>query len=131
MTRKTLQIGRSSHADIVIADGGVAAYHAELVITSDGRLYVTDRGGEKGTFLRESDEDAEWTPLRQGFVADGQELRFGAFAISARDLLHRAEEAMDEGPIGQGGGYGGRSAQQLRGAVERDPATGEIVRRKF
>lgn len=132
MTRRTLQIGRSSHADIVIADGGVAAYHAELVITSDGRLYVTDRGGEEGTFLRASDgEDADWAPLRQGFVEEGQELRFGALVISAEDLLQRAEEAMDEGPVGQGGGYGGRPTQQLRGAVERDPATGEIVRRKF
>lgn len=132
MTRKTLQIGRSSHADIVIADAGVAALHAELVVTSDGRLFLTDRGGEEGTHLRIADGgDADWAPLRQGFVEDGQELRFGPFAIPVEDLRRRAEEATDEGAPGQGGGFGGRSVQQLRGAVERDPATGEIVRRKL
>jgi len=130
MTRRTLQIGRSSHADIVIADAGVAALHAELVVTSDGRLYLTDRGGEQGAFLRAAPE-GEWAPLRQGFIEDGQELRLGGFRISAEALRRRAEEAMDEGPKTQGGGYGGRAVPQLRGAVERDPATGEIVKRKF
>lgn len=130
MTRKTLQIGRSQHADIVIADAGVAALHAELVVTSDGRIFVTDRGGEEGTYLRAS-ADGEWAPLRQGFVDDDEELRFGAFAIPVAALRRRAAEAMDDGPVGQGGGYGGRPVQQIRGAVERDPATGEIVKRKF
>jgi predicted component of type VI protein secretion system len=128
MTRKTLQIGRSQHADIVIADAGVAALHAELVVTSDGRIYVTDRGGEDGTFLRAP--GADWSPLRQGFVEDGEELRFGSFAIPVAALRRRAAEATDDGPVGQGG-YGGRPVQQIRGAVERDPATGEIVKRKF
>ncbi len=133
MTRKTLQIGRGSHADIVIADAGVAALHAELVVTSDGRLYLTDRGDDAGTHLRAANgEPSDWAPLRQGFVENGQELRFGPFAILVEDLRRRADEATDDGPIGQGGGYGGRPAQpQIRGAVERDPATGEIVRRKF
>lgn len=129
MTRRTLQIGRSQHADIVIADAGVAALHAELVVTSDGQLYLTDRGGEQGTFERTGAGD--WSPLRQGFVESGRELRFGPFAISAEALRRRAEEALDDGANGQGGGYGGRATPQLRGAVERDPATGEIVKRKF
>ena len=49
---KTFVIGRSSFADIVIPDESVAPRHAEVVITADGRYYVTDCASTGGTFER-------------------------------------------------------------------------------
>lgn len=128
MTRRTLMIGRSAHADIVIADGGVDARHGELVLTSAGKMYLTDCASEGGIHRRRADED--WTPLRQGFVEDGDDIRFGRFSCSGAGLRQRAEAALADPATSPGTG-GGRGAQTLRGAVERDPATGEIVRRRF
>lgn len=126
MTRRTVIIGRSSHADVVIADAGVDAHHGELVITSDGRMYLTDRDSETGTFIQ---ADGGWVAIRQTFIEDTDMLRFGGFQCTGEELRQRAA-AIDAGTA-QAGGKAGRGPTQLRGAVERDPATGEIVRRKF
>ena len=45
---RTLVIGRSPSADVVIADASLAPHHAELVITDDGRLYLTDCATDAG-----------------------------------------------------------------------------------
>ena len=49
---RTLVIGRSPSADVVIADASLAPHHAELVVTDDGRLYVTDCATDAGTWIR-------------------------------------------------------------------------------
>ncbi len=127
MTRRTLMIGRSSHADIVIADDDVDAHHGELVMTSDGRLYLSDRASGIGTLIR---RDGTWEPLRQSFIEDTDEMCFGKFRCTGDDLRKRALSVIAESEPG-GAQAGGRSTGYLRGSVERDPATGEIVRRKF
>ncbi len=127
MTRKTVIIGRSSHADIVIADGGVDANHGELVITPEGRTYRTDRGSETGTYIQ---ADSGWIAIRQTFIEDTDMLRFGSFQCTGEELRQRAEAVIDAGAA-QASGKAGQNSTQLRGAVERDPVTGEIVRRKF
>ncbi|MEM8791942.1 MAG: FHA domain-containing protein [Pseudomonadota bacterium] len=124
--RRIILIGRSSHADICFADGGVDAHHCELVITSTERLYLTDRGSEGGTFIR---RDEDWKPVRQTFVEDEDELRIGTVRCTGADLRARASNAVN--PADGGGEGGRRGPQQMRGAVERDPSTGEIVRQKF
>jgi hypothetical protein len=137
---KTLIVGRSAFADIVIADESVASHHAEIVVTDDGRLYLTDCGTETGTWrqiggeTREHDggDQPRWRPMRQGFVRPDEPLRLGEHRCTAGDLVAKARARTGYDGDGSGprdDGYEGQ-ARRLRGRVERDAATGEIVRRR-
>lgn len=130
-TLRTLVIGRSPSADVVIADTSVAPHHAELVITADGRFHLTDCATEGGTW-RQSDDDAgaaRWHPLRQAFVRPDEPLRLGDHRCTAHDLLRRSGSAPDATP-GIAGSWEAPGRSRPRGPVVRDPATGEIVRRR-
>ena len=132
---RLLLIGRSAHADVVIPDPSVSAFHAEVVATEDGRFYLTDRASDQGTYHRRSDADS-WASVRQAFVERSDQLRLGDYVCHVADLL---DLALVRKPAGQGESSSGATAMQAgealrdrpRGAVERDPITGEIVRRRF
>jgi hypothetical protein len=130
---RTLVIGRSPFADVVMADPSVATHHAELVITDDGRLYLTDCGGESGTWrLDAPGGEQHWRPVRQAFVAEDEPLKLGEHRCTARELIRTAREG---GPSeGQSSALQQerleRARPRLRGRVERDATTGEIVRRR-
>lgn len=135
---RTLVLGRSPFADVVVAEASVAPHHAELTMTDDGRLYLIDCASKAGTWRQgaaRSDGQDHWLPLRQDFVAADEPLRLGDYRCTAAGLLRVARDA----PARPGGtaamaaaeaqpGDGGR--QPLRGRVERDALTGEIVRRR-
>jgi len=131
---RTVVIGRSPSADVVIADGSLAPHHAELVLTDDGRLYLTDCATDTGTWRRGKDpgegdrESARWHPVRQAFIGPDEPLRLGDHLCSANDLLRRKAGAPLE--AGGGGAWDGPGGSRVRGPVMRDPATGEIVRRR-
>lgn len=145
MALKTLVVGRSAFADIVIADESVASHHVEIVVTDDGRLYLTDCGTETGTWRQsggrgaggeargnDSREQPPWHPMRQGFVRPDEPLRLGEHRCTADDLVGRARARNGydgDGSAMRDDGYEG-PARRLRGRVERDAATGEIVRRR-
>lgn len=127
---KTLVIGRSSDADIVLADSSAARQHAELVITDDGRYYLTDCDSDGGTWRAVAKRHGEevWERTRQSFVAPAQPLRFGQYRATVEELLAmRPEETRSHAPHGAGAA----AEPGLRGPVERDPRTGEIVRRRI
>lgn len=139
---RTFVIGRSPDADIVLADASVGRQHAELVITDDGRFHLTDCGGGDGTWRAVATRAGQevWERTRQSFVAAGQPLRFGSYRVTVQELLaQRAPDPREQGPAGSGGGGGsgsgsgggGSGEPGLRGPVERDPRTGEIVRRRI
>jgi hypothetical protein len=133
---KTLVIGRSPFADVVIADTSVAPHHAEIVVTNDGRLYLTDCGTGTGTWrqrgTQEGADATSWSPVRQDFVDADEPLRLGDYRCTAAELMHRLRA---DAPSHA---HGAPSASEpveghrlrLRGRVERDPKTGEIVRRR-
>jgi hypothetical protein len=125
---RTLVIGRSPSADVVIADASVAPHHAELVATDDGRLYLTDCATDSGTWRRGGggENALGWHPVRQAFVDPDEPLRLGDHRCTANDLLRRRGGAASE----SGGGWDGPARSRVRGPVARDPATGEIVRRR-
>ncbi len=133
---KTLVIGRSSFADVVIADTSVAPRHAEIVVADDGRLYLTDCGTSTGTWRQrgspEGADAASWTPVRQDFVGADDVLRLGDYRCTVAELMHTASGGAPsrarEAPSAWDRSEGHR--QKLRGRVERDAATGEIVRRR-
>jgi hypothetical protein len=105
---KTYVIGRSAFADIVLADESVAPRHAEVVVT------------------------ARWEPIRQAFVLADEPLRLGEHLCTLKDLLRTAAEA----PVAPGtqpavpAVAGAEAAPRVRGRVERDAKTGEIVRKR-
>jgi hypothetical protein len=117
-----------------MADPSIATHHAEIVITDDGRLYLTDGASETGTWRLDHAPGGEqhWRPVRQAFVAEDEPLKLGEHRCTAGQLVRAARE---------GGPREGQSAAlqqerlerdrpRLRGRVERDAATGEIVRRR-
>jgi hypothetical protein len=129
-TLRTLVIGRSPSADVVIADGSVAPHHAELVITDDGRLYLTDCATDGGTWVGSKGEPASsWQPVRQDFVHPDQPLRLGDHHCTAGDLLRWSRGAPADAPAGAGA-WEHAPQRRMRGPVIRDPVTGEIVRRR-
>ena len=122
---RTLVIGRSPSADVVIADASLAPHHAELVITDDGRLYLTDCATDAGTWIQsEGQSTSGWQPTRQGFVHADQPLRLGDYQCTAGDLLRRSRGAPAEDTPGGGasGGAGAGVACAVPWRVIRPPA---------
>lgn len=122
---RTLIVGRSPDADVTLADPSLAPRHAELVVTSSGRLHLTDCASATGTWLE--GEAGGWQRVRQAFVRPDSRVRLGEYVCLAADLVARPA-ARGEPAAGHGGERGGSPG---RGRIERDPATGEIVRRRF
>ena len=129
---KTLIVGRSSHADIVVADESVARRHMEVVITQDGRYFITDCATESGTWrvVDMADDKPVWEETRQAFVHPEQALRLGNFHCTLDGLFAKLAPITAEEGGGRGAGAG-KSAPRPRGPVARDPRTGEIVRRRL
>ncbi len=147
---KTLVIGRSPFADVVVADASVAPHHAELIVTDVGRLYLVDCASAGGTWRRAPDRPrdggsgdgqhrqagaGEWSRIRQSFVTADEPLRLGDYPCSAEALLRAARDASPPRAVAATGAASGASPgdggrQPLRGRVERDALTGEIVRRR-
>lgn len=117
-----------------MADPSVATHHAELVVTDDGRLYLTDCATENGTWRLDhaAGGDQHWRPVRQAFVRGDEPLKLGEHRCTAAELVRTARErrTMDaQSSALQQERLDWRSPR-LQGRVERDAKTGEIVRRR-
>lgn len=131
---KAWTIGRNRDCDIVIADTSVSRVHAELVETDDGRFYLTDCGSKYGTFVG-GDKDG-WSVIRQVYVDQEDRIRLGEYEASITELLrmvpagvaprqpqHAIVPPVDEIETAS------EISDLPKGPVERDPATGKIIRR--
>ncbi len=103
---RTLIIGRSPAADLMIAEPSVAPYHAELVVTADGRYYLTDCGSVTGTWRqgrrqRDGAPGEAWRPVRQTFVGAQEPLRLGAHSCTVAGLLQAAKGATPPSALAQ------------------------------
>lgn len=83
---RSYTVGRSSKADIALSgvDGSVSGVHAELVVSSEGRYFLTDAGSSNGTYVRDGEQ---WSPLRQGFIEAESEIRLGNQRMVGKDLI--------------------------------------------
>jgi hypothetical protein len=106
----------------VIADPSVAEHHAEIVVTADGRLFVADCATGSGTWRLSP--DGAWIAIRQEFLPPEAALRLGTHRCVLGELIAPVAGAAP----GERGG--GEPERLLKGLVERDPATGELVRRR-
>ena len=85
---RSYTVGRSSKADIVLSgvDASVSGVHAELVVSSEGRYFLTDAGSSNGTYVRDGEK---WSPLRQGFIETESEIRLGNQRVVGKDLISK------------------------------------------
>jgi FHA domain len=127
---RTLVIGRSPFADVVMADPSVATHHAEIVVTDDGRFYLTDCATETGTWRLDEPGggDQHWRPVRQAFVRRDEPLKLGEHRCTAAQLVRTARKGSQSSALQRE--RMDRDRPRLQGRVERDAATGEIVRRR-
>ena len=137
---KTYVIGRSALADIVLADESVAPRHAEVVVTDDSRYFVTDCVTASGTWRRIAAQEGGdamapplWEPLRQAFVLGDEPLRLGEHLCTLKDLLRIADEAPATPGVQPALPVAAvaDTPPRVRGRVERDAKTGEIVRKRL
>lgn len=137
---KAWTIGRNRDCDIVIADTSVSRLHAELVETDDGRFYLTDCGSKYGTFVGGGKGD--WSAVRQVYVGREDRIRLGEYKASIDELLHMIPAGVvprkpkhAPAPPAEGAPppdeieTSSEISDLPRGPVERDPATGKIIRR--
>ena len=125
---KAYTIGRGQKADIVIAESSVSRVHAELVSTDDGRYYLTDCGSKYGTFIQ---RDNEWKKIRQVYVRPRDPVKLGEYETSAAQLMDMLPEDKrhPKVTIVEGDVQPAPKSDLPSGPVERDPETGEIIRR--
>ena len=122
---RTLVVGRSPFADVVIADPSVAPHHAEIVVTSRGRLHLTDCATPSGTWrlgpAEHGEGSSEWRPVRQAFVREDEPLRLGEYRCLAGQLVRSLR------PRRRGARLGDRSCRA--GLARRQPAGARRTRR--
>ncbi len=128
---RTYVIGRDRSADIVIPNGEVGSRHAELIVTNQGEYHLTDCATGRGTWAQTSDPGAEWKRLRQDFVRHDQPLRLGRYDCTVESLLKSTvSRSGDNQRAGGEMGKSGPAKVMPTGTVERDPMTGEILRKR-
>lgn len=137
-TLKTFIIGTSALADIVVDQEGVAPRHAELVVTDSGQFYLTDCASGLGTWRAAEDKRTKgeetavsWLPVRQEFVGRADLIRLGRLRCRLGELLDTV--SAKRGGDAHQRDFGEAEADQSRrkkGRVERDPITGQIVRKR-
>jgi len=86
---KTLTIGRKGTQILLDSgDSQISRLHAELTVSDKGTYYLVDCGSSNGTFVK---RDGTWKPVRQEFVTEGDEIRFGSsYVLTVRELLRKA-----------------------------------------
>ncbi len=125
---KTFVIGRHQDCDLRLDDKSVSRRHAEVVLTPDGRYYVTDCNSTGGTFVY---RDSGWCPIRQELVDPTDRLRFGNDELAA-SRLESLRTLMGEGGTAPAQGSGKVNKTPDDGldpnkGLRRNPETGEIM----
>ncbi len=125
------RIGRAEGADIRLADASVSRLHAELLITADGRFFLTDCRSSGGTRIRKSGE-RQWLGVQQSWVTKTDSVQLGQHQTSIEELLLNIKDSHGAGKLkGPGGTPEPTSRDELpEGPVRRDLATGEILKQE-
>jgi pSer/pThr/pTyr-binding forkhead associated (FHA) protein len=125
-------IGRNPDADIQIEHSSVSRSHAELVVTADGKFYISDCNSSGGTAIRKSSTEP-WEKTRQGYVAKTDAVLLGGYVTSVQELLLEIKDSA-KGQHGRTGKKGGADSEWSskddlpEGPVRRDAITGEILK---
>ena len=80
----TFTIGSAVNCDIHLNHSSVSDIHAELVVSSNGKLFLTDRASEVGSFKK---ENKKWANFKQTYVDANTDIRFGKYETNGQSLL--------------------------------------------
>lgn len=111
----TYTIGRDpdpAEPRIVLRDKSVSRKHATIGQSSGGGYLLRDLGSTYGTFVR---EPGGWRRVEQVTVYPDDDVKFGSVVQKVSAVLREAQDG---------------DAKALLGKPERNPETGEIVRRR-
>jgi adenylate cyclase len=130
MAIRAFSIGRKPDNDIVLNHESISRLHAELVLTDDGRAYLTDCGSSCGTGVM---RQGKWENIQQAFIDTSELLRFGKYEIAAGSLLAQIPRREISSPPPSASDVSSQSdvtqsdMSPLGVPVRRDPETGEII----
>lgn len=80
----TFTIGSAMNCDVHLNHSSVSDIHAELVVSSSGKLFLTDRASEAGSFKKEKQK---WVNFKQTYVDKNTEIRFGKYKTKGQSVL--------------------------------------------
>ena len=130
---KAYVVGRQQGCELRLDHDTVSRRHAEVILTPDGRYYLTDYNSAGGTYIHES---AGWREVRQEFVSAGARLCLGYCEITATPF--EALRARGGVPISGPAPGGGSTPAEVTASkfelgpdphrgLRRDTVTGEII----
>ena len=126
---KSYVVGRQRGCDLQLDDSTVSRRHAEVILTPDGRYYLTDCNSAGGTYIYES---AGWREVRQEFVSGSDRLRLGDCEITAARFEALRSRGGDSILVSSSVSATAPESESEKGpdprrGLQRDPVTGEII----
>lgn len=127
---KSFLLGRGLDCDVVFADPTVSRRHAEFVVKSEREFLLVDSASTYGTFVRSGQE---WKQIATAQVSIDDQIRLGRHDTTVRAVMSAVIERLRAlAPAEEKPAPASPSPKEpaKRAALERDPETGEIIRRK-
>ena len=116
-------IGRGSEVHICIDDTSVSRIHAELVVTKNDGLFLTDRASSGGTYVA---RNGSWHRITQDFVKQSDSILLGRHQTTVGKIIN----GIKQGTVKRADEVKQRSHKEIglpSGPVRRNPETGEII----
>jgi pSer/pThr/pTyr-binding forkhead associated (FHA) protein len=126
------RIGRADSADIQLTDPTISRLHAEILLTADGRFYLTDCQSSSGTSVQQRGA-SQWSRIQQSYVDKTDRVLLGQYQTSVEELVLNIKDGKGAGRLqGLGGGSAAPSPQDdlPEGPVRRDLSTGEVLKQE-
>ena len=134
---KSFLIGRGLECDVVLTDPSVSRRHAEFVVKSEREFLLRDSESTYGTFVGIGQD---WKQITVAPVAIDDRIRFGRYTTTVRAIMSAMIEKLRASAPAEPKQPLKAMAAPLpkepanepakRPAIERDPETGEIIKRK-
>lgn len=83
-------VGRHSDCDIIVSDGTVSRFHAEITLSSDRAIFLSNRNSS-GLWVARSGQWVVWD--RPDYVEEQEYVLLGQYQTTISDLLRRAPPA--------------------------------------
>ncbi len=134
---KSFLIGRGLECDVVLTDPSVSRRHAEFVVKSEREFLLRDSQSTYGTFVSTGND---WKQITVAPVAIDDQIRFGRYTTTVRAVMSAVIEKLrasapaepKHAPKAMAAPPPKEPVKESakRPAIERDPETGEIIKRK-